>query len=104
MKRILLCLMAFSAIISSCTRDHGDMYDPEFVREYYESQWKKQFGEIDPNQSLLTLILPEHAFVDLHLIAEYLIMIVHAIATVLADTVQTTYPDRLYIYLRNISN
>lgn len=51
MKRILLCLMAFSAIISSCTRDHGDMYDPEFVREYYESQWKKQFGEIDPNQT-----------------------------------------------------
>lgn len=43
--------MAFSAIISSCTRDHGDMYDPEFVREYYESQWKKQFGEIDPNQT-----------------------------------------------------
>ena len=51
MKRILLYLMAFSAIISSCTRDHGDMYDPEFVREYYESQWKKQFGEIDPNQT-----------------------------------------------------
>jgi len=53
--------------------------------------------------TLLTFILPEHAFVDLHLIAEYFIMIVHTIATVLADTVQTTYQDRLYIYLRDIS-
>ena len=51
MKRILWSLMVLSAIVSSCTRDYGDMYDPEFVREYYESQWKKQFGEIDPNQT-----------------------------------------------------
>lgn len=51
MKRALLLLVVFSAIFSACTRDYGDMYDPEFVREYYESQWKKQFGEIDPNQT-----------------------------------------------------
>lgn len=40
----VVCLM-------SCNNEHKDLYDPNIVVKQYEENWKKQFGEIDPNQT-----------------------------------------------------
>ena len=76
MKRGLLVLMVFSAIFSSCTKEYGDMYDPEYVREYYESQWKKQFGDIDPNQTWnIAQSVKANIFIKEDALADYTFMI-----------------------------
>ena len=51
MKRTLYLLVGLVVCLSACDNTQGDMYDPEWVREQYENQWKMNFGEIDPNQN-----------------------------------------------------
>lgn len=40
----LLCLLG-------CTDKHEDVYDPDFAIKQYESDWKTQIGDIDPEQT-----------------------------------------------------
>lgn len=50
MKKTLL-LIALVVGISACDNSHGDMYDPNWVREQFQNQWDLQFGKIDPRQN-----------------------------------------------------
>lgn len=51
MQRTFFLLVTLVTCLSACDNSYGDMYDPEWVREQYENQWKIHFGEIDPNQN-----------------------------------------------------
>lgn len=51
MKRNFFFAVGLALSLFACDNSHDNMYDPTWVREQYENQWKLHFGEIDPNQN-----------------------------------------------------
>ncbi|MBQ8602895.1 MAG: DUF4114 domain-containing protein [Bacteroides sp.] len=51
MKRNFFFAVGLVLSLFACDNSHDNMYDPTWVREQYENQWKLHFGEIDPNQN-----------------------------------------------------
>lgn len=51
MKRNFFFAVGLALSLFACDNSHDNMYDPIWVREQYENQWKLHFGEIDPNQN-----------------------------------------------------
>lgn len=55
MKKVFLktlMVAGVSGVMAGCADDIENLYDPNYVsaKQEYESQWKKQFGTIDPQQ------------------------------------------------------
>ena len=55
MKKVFLktlMVAGISGVMAGCADDIENLYDPNYVsaKQEYESQWKKQFGTIDPQQ------------------------------------------------------
>lgn len=51
MKREFVLLVGLVSCLFACDNKQDDLYDPNWVREQYENQWKMNFGDIDPNQN-----------------------------------------------------
>lgn len=48
--KTMLCAGMAGTLLTGCM-DNNDVYNPDAVKKQFEQNWKKQFGEIDPNQT-----------------------------------------------------